>query len=230
MRSIEFVDDIKDLIVEILDEKHGPRPGLIVETGPYFGQGSMRMLAEAQISSTHYPETITHYALEAVWEFVLEARARASAFRWIRVYHALPTSLEDARKFVAEDKWRDEHPEIPHDYPDARKGYEWEISDEHLGIHYHIPEQAWFSKHLPRFKEKCPLFFLDSGGGTGWLEWKTMAALMADAQYYVIIDDCNHVKHWRSYEYIRKHKDWYQIISQDSAAPPRWTIAFHEGF
>ena len=231
-RSIEFTEDITDVIVEILEGKHGAAPGIIIETGPYKGQGSMKMLALAQKVANlgSRRESIAHYSLEAVWEFVLDARVAALKYPWIQVIHALPCGLEESRKFVREDTWRDEHPEIPHDYPDPATGYLWELSDEHLGMQYHIPEQAWFSKHLPLYRDKVPLFFLDSGGGTGFLEFQTMVALMGDTEYYVILDDCDHVKHWRSFEELGKIV--WAYIKQDPEFDslrqhPRWIAARH---
>ena len=220
-RHVEFDENVGDLFLDILERKYGPEPGVIIETGPYKGQGSTKALIAAQNEF----DPIPHLALEIVWEFVLEAREAVKDYPWVEVIHAVPTGLTEARQFILEDEWLKQCPRTIVDYPDPLGGYLWELSDEHIGANEHVPEQFWFARHLPRYRRKMPFFFLDSGGGTGWLEFLTVTALMHGYQYYVFLDDTDHVKHWRSREHIEQHPKEWQIEAKDNKKTPRWIFA-----
>ena len=76
------------------------------------------------------------------------------------------------------------------------------------------PEQGLFYTLLPQFRDQHPLIVLDSAGGIGLLEFTRTRELMENNHYYLLCDDKLHLKHFRTYEYIKGNKNW-KLLCED---------------
>jgi hypothetical protein len=70
-----------------------------------------------------------------------------------------------------------------------------------------------------------PLIVLDSSGGIGYLEFQTVRDAMADVEYYILLDDIGHLKHFRSARDIRASID-FEILAEN--ATEQWLLARHK--
>jgi hypothetical protein len=52
-------------------------------------------------------------------------------------------------------------------------------------------------------KGSHPLVLLDSAGGVGFLEFKTVLQILEGSSFFIILDDIHHLKHFRSYAHIK---------------------------
>jgi hypothetical protein len=69
---------------------------------------------------------------------------------------------------------------------------------------------AQFCVHVPN---EVSLFVLDSGAGIGYYEFKQVRQLMRNKNYYLVLDDVHHLKHFRSKEFIESHTEEFELIS-----------------
>jgi hypothetical protein len=79
-------------------------------------------------------------------------------------------------------------------------------------------------RYLRRFQTKNPLIILDSSGGIGFLEFSIMQEVMQHHSYLLLLDDINHIKHFRSREHIKKDPK-FDIIESDQREG--WLLATH---
>ena len=65
---------------------------------------------------------------------------------------------------------------------------------------------------------------MDSAGGIGFLEFTILLRVMRNRPYSLLLDDINHIKHFRSYEHIRKDRR-FTILGLDESRG--WLFARH---
>jgi hypothetical protein len=80
------------------------------------------------------------------------------------------------------------------------------------------------SRVLTPIRENRPLIVLDSAGGIGWLEFSTVVEVMGDFEYFLLLDDIHHLKHFRSYATVRQ-SDKFEIQGVNESAG--WMLAAH---
>lgn len=56
------------------------------------------------------------------------------------------------------------------------------------------------------------LVILDSAGHIGFIEFKYLLSLMKDKEYWLILDDTGHVKHYHSLQYIKEMPEQFELI------------------
>jgi len=56
------------------------------------------------------------------------------------------------------------------------------------------------------------LVILDSAGHIGFIEFKYLLSLMAGKEYWLILDDTGHVKHYHSLQYIKAMPEQFDLI------------------
>ena len=82
---------------------------------------------------------------------------------------------------------------------------------------------------LPAFlrlhRDNSPLVILDSAGGCGLYEFKTMMEIMGDASFLLLLDDTHHLKHFRSLDAIRNDPR-FKLLGH--SAEHGWALAWHE--
>jgi hypothetical protein len=69
-------------------------------------------------------------------------------------------------------------------------------------------------KNLTKMRGKNLLVLLDSAGGVGYLEFKKTLETLEGYPYLLVLDDIHHVKHYRSYHYIKNSPD-FKILGEN---------------
>jgi hypothetical protein len=69
------------------------------------------------------------------------------------------------------------------------------------------------------------LIVLDSAGGVGHMEFQITDELMKDKNYYLLLDDTHHLKHFRGLDIIKNRGDFTIINSSDKNG---WVLAHHK--
>ena len=59
--------------------------------------------------------------------------------------------------------------------------------------------------------KKVELVLLDSAGPLGFIEFAHLLPMLT-APCIIILDDTKHIKHWRTVQYMEKHRDQFEII------------------
>ncbi len=73
-------------------------------------------------------------------------------------------------------------------------------------------------------KEHKPLIVLDSAGGIGYLEFQTVLKVMGNSEYFILLDDIHHLKHFRSARDIKTDKS-FEILGLEQHHG--WMLAHH---
>ena len=210
------------LLVKVIQEK---KIKVAVETGTYLGLGSTTNIANAFIESGVDLDTVLFYTFEANMENYNRAKQNLKRFSFVRPIHGSTVSKEEVEHFIANDE-----PLIhPENYPDiyidgmgdTRPGYIAEsLGSKGLAV------DDWDDRPLLEFyleyvKIFHPLIVLDSAGGLGWLEFQKTMDIMKDDPFTLLLDDCEHVKHFRSVNYIQTHSDTFQLLGTQNG----WALA-----
>jgi hypothetical protein len=69
-------------------------------------------------------------------------------------------------------------------------------------------------KFVSKYKKEVPLILLDSAGGIGLLEFKIVTETMGSDPYYLLLDDINHLKHFRSFKEIKENPS-FTILAEN---------------
>lgn len=56
------------------------------------------------------------------------------------------------------------------------------------------------------------LVILDSAGHMGLIEFRYLMERIGDKSFYLVLDDVGHVKHYESFEYVKKHPEVFTIL------------------
>ncbi|MBF0406697.1 MAG: hypothetical protein HQM10_05045 [Candidatus Riflebacteria bacterium] len=64
------------------------------------------------------------------------------------------------------------------------------------------------------YEQENELLFLDSAGHMGWIEFQ-YAISLARKNKTIILDDTNHIKHFKSMQHIRQHPKIFTIIEEN---------------
>jgi len=192
--SDNYLDFILTLIKEFRLEE-------VIETGAYDGLGSTSLFAKTGLPV---------HSIECHAMNFIAAKVNLSGYENVKIHHAYSLSLEEMKSFIRSDELlRDrglmEEKGIKFDHDDPIWYYENEIVSV-----VSAPKKESLLKEMVSNKKR-QLIFLDSSGGVGWLEFMEIASLNHDmlSNKVVLLDDINHIKHWRS---INKMKDFGEII------------------
>ena len=69
------------------------------------------------------------------------------------------------------------------------------------------------------------LIVLDSAGGVGHMEFQITDELMKNKNYYILLDDTHHLKHFRGYDIIKNRGDFSIINASEKNG---WVFANHK--
>lgn len=192
-----------------------------IETGTYLGTGSTKFIAET-FQRTRLPKVF--YTIEVNYEAAMQARTNLARFPFVHPVWGSSVEIEKAARWLEEDPVL----QAPYAYPDI-----WiDHIDEANSARYYAAEMRgssamaghsdWagedlLSKLLDQHLHSHPLVILDSAGGIGWLEFQLMLEQMSGNRYYVLLDDVQHIKHFRSLDYI-KGSDEFVILAESGKA------------
>jgi hypothetical protein len=217
-------------LIKIFKLDKGKRPDIIIETGTYHGEGTTAMVIQAIKSVFKRPDLALRFiTIEADSVNFDIATQNLSKHKWVQVIHGSSVNLEKAEKFIKNDEMLLNHENYPDVKIDASDPIPFYLSEVRGKLFIfggtESGEDDLFSKLESQLYGKIPLFVLDSCGGIGWLEFQEMLKLMYDRPLYVWLHDINHVKHYRSYLYIKDHPREWKIIDE---RPDNWVLAWRK--
>lgn len=203
-------DKLKKALLNIKDDIE-----IIIETGTLDGQGSTKMLAEI----FNFSKTLEKlYTIEIDNFFHLIAKKNLNKYIFVECLHGLSLNYEDCINYMKSDEYVINHKEFDHiitdDFinDDALLTYSLELK----GNIFHREnkenfEQNLLIKKLEENINKKLLILLDSSGGVGYLEFLKTIEILKDNSYYLLLDDINHAKHYRSYLYIKDNENFKML-------------------
>jgi len=201
---------------------------ICIETGTYLGLGSTTNLAKAFIESN--VNTAKIFTFEANHENFYKARDNLSKYPFVVPLMGSSLSKEDIEEFITNDDallHPEKYPNVYSDYKqgeDARPGY---ISESIGAGSVKPPEWNDFpllTNYLGTYSEVNPLIVLDSAGGLGWAEYQVMMEILQHSPFVLLLDDVEHVKHFRSLDAIKNDPNFELLATRNG-----WALAIHNG-
>lgn len=179
----------------------------IVETGAYDGMGSSQLFAKTDLPF----DTIECHGMNFI-----AAKVNLERFKKTVVHHAYSLFLKDMLEFIKEDEWTN-NPEkmielgIKFDHENPRWYYTHELTDV-----VSKPSRENVLLDLVS-NEKRQLVFLDSSGGVGHLEFQRVLQLPLEflKNKVIMLDDINHIKHYRSVQHMNQSGKFKTQYSDD---------------
>ncbi len=148
------------------------------------------------------------YTMEISRNRFEESSRNLAGFPQVECLWGLSVRKEEAAAFIQNDpllRERGPEPDLYIDFlPDPVGGYARELFGSLSNDADQSPPDGLLDALVPSFRDRRPLFCLDSAGGVGWLEYETVRRLMGDLPFLIWIDDVNHVKHYRSLLHLQK--------------------------
>jgi len=213
----------------------------VIETGTYLGLGSTTFVSESFPSDRPPEQFVT---IEVNWKSWRRAWRNLRRFPSVKAIWGRTVAVDRALKFLENDgalRNPNEYPDILiDDTKDPLRFYQNELSGALGGRprkyrpwqfilwlfdrKYSNAGDNLLEKYLKAFKATTPLIILDSAGGIGLLEFSIVREVMQGLPYIILLDDINHLKHFRSHQHIKKDRQFKILGSSE-----RWLLARHAG-
>jgi hypothetical protein len=210
----------------------------VLESGTYLGLGSTTWIAESFAASRSPDVFVT---IEINWQNWRQARLNLRRFSFVRPLWGRTVTAKAALHFLENDNLLrnpDQYPEIFIDRGDPLRLYREEVLGGNERVldgprillrfvfdrFFSYAGEGLLEKYLVRFQMTNPLIILDSAGGIGFLEFSIVRSVMRRRPYLLLLDDINHLKHFRSYEQIKKDPK-FSILGLDESRG--WLLARH---
>jgi len=212
----------------------------IVESGTYIGTGSTRTISDILAKTTKNLKKF--YTIEVDNTFFRKAKKNLKKYSFVEPIWGISVDPEVAINFVNSDEAIVNHQKYPDVFIDTLinpvEFYTNEIKGQFSRLS--VKPTLWdrifkqktlseekfqknvFKDLLPKIKNSNPIILLDSAGGIGWLEFKTVMEYMRNDPFIIILDDIHHLKHFRSLEYI-ENSEKFTIINK--SIQDGWVIA-----
>lgn len=212
----------------------------ILETGTHVGLGSTTFIAEIFTKRSFVPEKFV--TIEASYSNWRKAKRNLRKFRFVEPLWGLSTARHEALDFIKHDPAilnHHNHEDIFIDeVGDPITFYSTEICGNLDGgmrnpmkrlrrlvdKRFYAGEDL-LAKWLRVFRSYTPLVVLDSAGGVGYLEFKTVQRLMMARPYFLLLDDIRHLKHFRSYRDVHSSPA-FKVIGENQEAG--WLLAKYQ--
>lgn len=174
-------------------------PQICVETGTHKGLGSTQLLLGL---AARTPSIRRIYTMEVSRSLFIQSQSNLGHSVLVTSLFGLSVPRKAAREFIQNDpllRERGQEPDIYIDFlPDPVAGYLQELDGAVGGDSDAAPPEDLLGRLLPEVEAARPLFCLDSAGGLGLLEYRTVRKAMGNRPFGLWLDDINHVKHYRS--------------------------------
>lgn len=216
---------LKSLLDHVLAEEN---VSYVFESGTYLGLGSTKFIAEA-FRKDEQPELFV--TVEANWMSWRAAKRNLRCFPFVRPLWGRTVPADKALQFLHSDDVLRQHENYSDVFidniEDPLKFYTEEINGK-LGVPSNRFQKVCqaverpfvyagdnlLEHYLMQFQKLKPLITLDSAGGVGFLEFSVMKNAMGENPYLILLDDINHIKHFRSYQHIVENPN-YHIFGVD---------------
>jgi hypothetical protein len=195
------------------------RPAVAIETGTYDGEGSTQLLIDT--FGPNPPSSL--YTIECSTELYTLAKQRLAVYPFVHCIHGLSVKRAEAIAHIRQDPWLE--------YPDAAPNLYGEMPNpqQFYTAEVNCPNEKTLDEDclrtlLRKHKDQPLLVVLDSCGGTGLLEFRIVESTLHEQKYALLLDDINHIKHYRSFEEIVRRRDFYVV---DCDFIGGWLVAVH---
>lgn len=212
---------------------------VIVESGTFKGTGSTTTIAEAVIKNNIALESF--YTIEVDYNFYKIAKKNLKKFKFVHPLWGLSVDQDKAISFIQNDDAIINHSNYPDVYIDTLNNpAEFYLNEINGQLSRSVKKKYRFSNFfnirrnkdeflknvfdtlLPKIKTKSLLILLDSAGGIGYLEFKTVLQYLVNSEFIIILDDVHHLKHFRSLQFIRESSN-FKILNE--SLEDGWVIA-----
>ncbi len=213
----------------------------IVESGTFKGTGSTTTLANAVLKNKVALKAF--YTIEVDKKFHGIATKNLQQFNFVKPIWGLSVNKQTAIDFIKSDEAINHHEKYADVYIDTLSNpvqfYINEIDGKLSKAHR---QSMWrkifsfgsgstslftenvFDKILPQVVNNTSLILLDSAGGIGYLEFLTAIDYLKHSNFFIILDDIHHLKHFRSLQHIKDSNDFELIAMSEKDG---WAIAKH---
>ena len=172
LETKEFSETVQQLIALHSVEE-------IVETGTFEGTGSTLVFAKTGLPVQ---------TIECNPSRIIQARKNLLAFPNVHIHHALSLRMEDMVAFLKEDNYS---------FPPGLREDSLTPLDFYLNeIQTEVERENALIDLISTDRKQ--LIFLDSAGGIGYLEFKAVIGHKQSKGKILMLDDVDHVKHYRS--------------------------------
>jgi hypothetical protein len=233
-----------DLINSLNDLAKNNTIKYIIETGTHRGLGSTTMLANAFKGSS---SLIRLNTIEIDYTNFSMAKKNLSHFSFINCCYGCSLDLNEAIAYVKKDEAILNHEKYPEIFIDNAKDpinfyvkeLEGRLNESSNNIIKQFlkkilypsknstikPQYNLLPKLIKDFSNEEMLIVLDSAGGVGHMEFQITDELMKNKNYYILLDDTHHLKHFRGYDIIINRGDFSIINTSEKNG---WVLAYHK--
>ena len=216
----------------------------IIETGTHRGLGSTTMLGNAFKNSS---SLISLNTIEIDYTNYSLAKKNLSQFSFVNCCYGCSLDLNDAIAYVKQDEAILHHEKYPEVFIDNAKDpinfyvneLEGRLNDSSNNIIKQFlkkilrpsrntntkPTYNLLPSLIKEFGNHEMLIVLDSAGGVGHMEFQITDELMKNKNYYILLDDTHHLKHFRGYDIIKNRGDFSIINTSEKNG---WVLAYHK--
>ena len=216
----------------------------IIETGTHRGLGSTTMLGNAFKNSS---SLISLNTIEIDYTNYSLAKKNLSQFSFVNCCYGCSLDLNDAIAYVKQDEAILHHEKYPEVFIDNAKDpinfyvneLEGRLNDSSNNIIKQFlkkilrpsrnsntnPTYNLLPNLIKEFDSHEMLIVLDSAGGVGHMEFQITDELMKNKNYYILLDDTHHLKHFRGYDIIKNRGDFTIINASEKNG---WVLAYHK--
>jgi len=216
----------------------------IIETGTHRGLGSTTMLGNAFKNSSSLKSLNT---IEIDYTNYTLAKKNLSQFSFVNCCYGCSLDLNDAIEYVKKDEAILHHEKYPEVFIDNAKDpinfyvneLEGRLNDSSNNILKQFlkkilrpsrnantnPAYNLLPSLIKEFGNHEMLIVLDSAGGVGHMEFQITDELMKNKNYYILLDDTHHLKHFRGYDIIKNRGDFSIINASEKNG---WVLAYHK--
>ena len=216
----------------------------IIETGTHRGLGSTTMLGNAFKNSNSLKSLNT---IEIDFTNYTLAKKNLSQFSFVNCCYGCSLDLNDAIEYVKQDDAILHHEKYPEVFIDNAKDpinfyvneLEGRLNESSNNIIKQFlkkilrpsrnantkPTYNLLPSLIKEFVNHEMLIVLDSAGGVGHMEFQITDELMKNKNYYILLDDTHHLKHFRGYDIIKNRGDFSIINASEKNG---WVLAYHK--
>lgn len=220
-------DQLREELSRILSANHDIS---VFESGTYLGQGSTRMMADLFLQQKQIPKTFI--TVETHPDYYSKATRNLAGYKFITPVFGLSVDFFEAVKFLVTDEIFLNLSNYPNVYIDhAEQPQQAYLREIMIGFYRReiVRKKTWFRRWrrqgLPPFQnnvlqtfaqaqtEGISLIVLDSAAGIGFFEFQKAMEFFDRKPYYLLLDDIDHLKHFRSRRYIETHQDQFELLA-----------------